>query len=201
MWRTARERVYSRRVSMGIRRDMRAPFPVPKAKIPLVVRQLQPGDDLTLIADLPGLAPQLAQQRADQRWLLSCDLPTPWVAIDPDGTVCFMTWVLTARHNTAIQTRWGKLLPVLKPDEALFAGAYTADSHRGLGIMPDAGTRIVEHACDARYGMGFIAEWNAASLKAGAKAGWIPFVKREESWFLFRRRIRFLPLSEHEEVC
>jgi GNAT superfamily N-acetyltransferase len=202
LWRTARQRLYSRRVAIGIRRDMSVPFAVPSAKIPLVVRQVQPDDDLSFIAAVPELAPEAAQQRADQRWLLSSDLPTPWVAVDPDGTVCFLTWLLTARDNAAIQARWGALLPVLKPDEALIEGSYTAESQRGLGILPDAGTRVVEQARDfgARHGMSFIAEWNAASLKAGAKAGWVPFVKREESWFLFRRRIRFLPLSERDEM-
>jgi GNAT superfamily N-acetyltransferase len=200
LWQTARQRLYSRRVAIGIRRDMSVPLAVPRAKIPLVVRQLRPDDDLSFIAAVRELTPQAAELRADQRWLLSSDLPTPWVAVDPDGTVCFMTWLLTARDNAAIQARWGAMLPELQPDEALIEGIYTAESHRGLGIMPDAGTRIVEQARDsgARYGMGFIAEWNAASLKAGEKAGWIPFIKREERWVLFRRRIRFLPSSERD---
>jgi GNAT superfamily N-acetyltransferase len=203
LWRTARQRLYSRRVAIGLRRDMSVPFPVPPAKIPLVVRQLQPGDDLSFIAEHAELPPQAAQQRADQRWLLSEDLPTPWVAVDPEGTVCFMTWLFTARDNAAVQAVWGALLPVLQPDEALIEGTYTSPRHRALGVMADAGTRIVEQASDlgARYGMGFISEWNAASLKAGAKAGWVPFVQREESWFLFRRRIRFLPLSESDETA
>jgi GNAT superfamily N-acetyltransferase len=198
LWRTAHQRIYSRRIGIGLRRDMSVPFQVPRAKIPLVVRQLRSDDDLSLIAALPELAPQAAQLRADQRWLLSGDLPTPWVAIDPQGTVCFMTWLLTARDNAAIQARWGAMLPELQPDEALIEGIYTAESHRGLGIMPDVVARIEEQARNsgARYGMGFIAEWNAASLKAGEKAGWIPFSKREESWFLFRRRVRFLPFSD-----
>jgi GNAT superfamily N-acetyltransferase len=197
LWGTARQRIYSRRVAIGVRRDLSVPFPVPPAKIPLVVRQIRPDDDLSFITAVPGLTPREAQQRADQRWRLSGDLPTCWVAVDPDGTVCFMAWLLTARDNAVIRARWGELLPQLQPDEALIEGPYAAESHRGLGIMTDAGNRIVERARDfgARYGMGFIAEGNVASLKASEKAGWVPFVKREESWFLFRRRIRFLPLA------
>ena len=63
--------------------------------------------------------------------------------------------------------------------------------------MPDAGTQILSQALDSgvRYGMGSIGEGNLGSLKAGEKAGWLPFIKREERWFLFRRRIRFLPLT------
>lgn len=197
LWRTARQRLYSRRVAVGIRRDLSVPLAVPPAKIPLVVRPLQPGDDLSLIAAVGGLAPRAAEQRAAQRWFLRVGLPAPWVAVDPDGTVCFMTWLLTARDNAVIQARWRGMFPELQPDEAMIEGSYTAESHRGLGVMPDAGTRVVEQARDVgvRYVMGFISEQNAASLKAGEKAGWIPFVKREESWLLFRQHIRFLTLT------
>ena len=124
---TVRKRLYSRGVSIGVRRDLNvyvAGDPahdltaVPPAKIPVVVRRLQPDDDLSFIDDVPGLDPRSAQMRADQRWLMTGDLPTPWVAIGPDGAVCFMTFLLTARDNAVIRARWGNLLPELQPDEA-----------------------------------------------------------------------------------
>src|SRR3954453_4128523 len=122
LWLTARKRLYSRVVSIGVRRDLsvhvegvigRDLAVVPPAKISLEVRQLRPDDDLSFIADVPGLTPRAAQMRMDQRWLMSGDLPTPWVAVDPDGAVCFMTFLLTARDNEAIRARWGGLLPQL----------------------------------------------------------------------------------------
>ena len=113
-----------------------------------------------------------------------------------------MTWLLTSRDNALVRARWGELLPELQPDEALFEGPYTAESDRGLGIMKDACRRILEVARDSgvRYVMGFIAEQNVPSLKVAEFGGFAPFVKREERWFLFRRRIRFLPLSERDEM-
>ena len=51
----------------------------------------------------------------------------------------------------------------------------------------------------ARYVMGFIGEQNVPSLKVAEFGGFAPFVKREERWFLYRLRIRFLPLSERDE--
>ena len=131
LWLTARKRLYSRGVSIGVRRDLSvyvAGDPahdlaaVPPAKIPSVVRRLQPDDDLSFIDDVPGLDPRSAQIRADQRWLMSGDLPTPWVGVGPYGAVCFMTFLLTARDNAVIRARWGGLLPELQPDEALFEG-------------------------------------------------------------------------------
>lgn len=198
VYRNARKRLHSHHESVCLRRDLTIPFTPPPAKIPLVVRQLQPDDDLSLIADEPGLSPEVAQLRADQRWLLETGLKTPWVAIDPDGAVCFMAYLLTAEDNDRMRELWGDWFPELRADEALFEYLFTSANHRGLGIMPDAGTRIVETACElgVRYGLGFILTRNAASLRAGDKAGWIPYIKRDERWFLFRRRVCFLPVTE-----
>ena len=68
---------------------------------------------------------------------------------------------------------------------------------RGLGIMKDACRQVMELARDSgvRYVSGFIGEGNVASLKVAESGGFAPYLKREESWFLFRRRIRFLPLA------
>jgi hypothetical protein len=204
---TARKRLYSRGVSIGVRRDLsvhvegqigRDLAVVPPAKIPLVVRQLQPEDDLSFIDDVPGLDPRSAQMRADQRWLMSGDLPPPWVAVDPDGAVCFMTFMLTARDNAVIQARWGGMLPQLQPDEVLIEGPFAGESARGLGIMKEVAGRLLQvaRAFGARYVMGFIGEENVATLKVVELGGLAPFVKREERWFLFRRRIRFLPIED-----
>jgi hypothetical protein len=194
---TVRLRLHSRRIAIGVRRDLAVHVPVDAPKIPLVVRDLRPDDDLSFIADEPGLSPKAAAERAVQRWLLGSNLPPPAVAIDPDGKVCFMAWMLTAKDNEVIRARWGEQLPQLKPEEAIIEGPFTAESHRGLRVM-HAYNAILDAARDSgiRYVMGFIAEGNVAQLKVAQYGGFDPFIKREESWFLFRRRVRFLPLSE-----
>jgi hypothetical protein len=203
---TSRRRLRSRVVSIGVRRDLDvyvAGDPahdlaaVPPAKIPLEVRPLRPDDDLSFIADDPEIDPRERQMRVDQRWLMSGDLPTPWVAVGPDGAVCFMIFLLTARDNAVIQARWGDLLPELQPDEVLIEGPFMAASGRGKGVMKDACRQILQAMSDSgvRYAMGFIGEANVASLKVAEYGGFDPFLKREESWFLFRRRVRFVPYS------
>ncbi|MGB3483059.1 MAG: hypothetical protein WBB07_12685 [Mycobacterium sp.] len=174
------------------------PFTPPPAKIALHIRRLEAEDDLSFLDDEPELSAKDAQLRADQRWLLSSNLPTCWVAVDPAGKICFMTWMLTSQDNALIRELWGDWLPKIKPDEVLIEGIYTAESHRGLGIMADAATRIAEGALatGARYGLGFIGSGNSPSLRAGEKAGWIPFLTREEGWVLFRRRVRFSPVVD-----
>jgi hypothetical protein len=198
--RTLRQRMYSRRTAIGLLRDLHGPvYTNFKSPIPTTVRLLEPDDDLSLLDDDPDLDPRQANLRLDQRWLMTGDLPTPWVAIDPQGQVCFMTFLFTSKDNAAMKARWGAMLPELQPDESMIEGIYTAEKYRGMGIMVDAGTRIVEMGRGgARWGMGFIWEFNPSSIKAGMKGGWFPFAKREERWLLFRRRIRFLPLTEEE---
>ncbi|KWX56722.1 hypothetical protein [Mycobacterium sp. NAZ190054] len=197
LYQNVRKRLRSHHESICLRRDLTEPFTPPPAKIPFVVRQLQPDDDLSLIADEPGLSPQVAQLRADQRWLLESDLPRPWVAIDQDGAVGFMAYLLTAEDNARIETLWGDWLPQLKPDEVMLEGLFTSAKHRGLGLAPDAGTVMVQKMVDRgiRYGLGFILTRNSSSLRMGEKGGWMPYLRREEDWFLFRRRVRFLPLN------
>jgi hypothetical protein len=198
-----RKRLYTRRESVCVRRDLTIPLPPLPAKIPLSVRPLRPDDDLSLIADEPGLAPEVAQLRADQRWMLSSDLPRPWVAIDSNGAVCFIAYLLTAKDNPQVQALWKGWLPEIQPDEVMLEGFFTAASHRGLGIMGDAGTRMLEEMCDStiHYGIGFILTTNASSLRVGVdKAGWIPYLKREERWTLFHRRVRFYPVDDGAEA-
>jgi GNAT superfamily N-acetyltransferase len=196
LWRAARVRLYSRCAAVGLRRDLSVPFAVPPAKVALVVRPLRSDDDLSFIAAVPELDPQAARGRLDQRRLLTADIPTCWIAVDPDGTPCYMQWLIASRDNALVRARWGGLFPELQPDEALLEGAYTAESHRGQGIMSHAMARIAERARDigAQHVITFVACSNGASLKGCERAGFAPYVDRRENWSLFRRHVQFLKL-------
>jgi RimJ/RimL family protein N-acetyltransferase len=108
-----------------------------------------------------------------------------------------MQWLITAQDNGRIRDRWGELFPTLEPDEALLEGAYTAETHRGQGIMSHAMARIAAAAgkLGARRVITFVHHANIASLKGCERAGFAPYIERREAWSLFRRRIRFLPLN------
>ncbi len=188
-----------RRVWQGVRRRLHAPRSIraaPRleralrgapAKILFTVRPLRPDDDLSFIADDPELPAQAAREHIDQRLLLNADIPTCWIAVDSDGTACYMQWLIAARDNARIQAWWGGLFPELRPDEALLEGAYTADSHRGKGIMAHAMALIAEQARDfgAQHVITFVVKDNIASLKGCERAGFAPYIDREDSWTLF----------------
>jgi GNAT superfamily N-acetyltransferase len=196
LWQAARVRLYSVGDALGLRRDLSVPFPVPPAKIQLIVRPLRPDDDLSFIAATPALASEGASGRLDQSRLLAAALPTCWIAAEPNGTVCYMQWLIAARDNARIQARWGGLFPELQQDEALLEGAYTAESHRGQGIMSHAMARIAAAARDlgARHVITFVHRTNVPSLKGCERAGFTPYVARQETWSLFRRHVSFRPL-------
>ena len=193
---TMRTRLRSETVALGLRRDLTVPHPVPPAKIPIQVLPLQPGDDLSMLDVTPNILPDDVRGMLAQRRLVEAALPTCWVAIGPDGRVCYMQWLSASQDNAHIERQWADLFPVLAPDEALLEGAYTGRAYRGQGIMAHAMARIAEGASDfgARWVLTFVGETNVASLKGCAKAGFVPYVRRTESWWLMRRRVRFVPL-------
>lgn len=196
LWRAARVRFSSHGEAIGLRRDLSVPFPVPPAKIPLIVRPLRPDDDLSFLAVVPELAPEAARGRLDQSRLVAAHLPTCWIAAEPNGTVCYMQWLIASRDNARIRARWGGLFPELQEDEALLEAAYTAESHRGQGIMSHAMARIAAEARDfgAHQVITFVDRRNVPSLKGCERAGFAPYIARRETWSLFRRRVRFLAL-------
>ena len=192
-------RLLSETVAYGLRRDLAVPHVAPAAKVPLLVRPLESGDDLSLLdTAAPDLAPQAVIERLAQRRLLAAKLPTCWVAIGPDEKVCYMQWLIAPKDNARIRSQWGDLFPQLGADEALLEGAYTGDAYRGQGIMAHAMSRIAAAAerFGARWVQTFVGESNVASLKGCKKAGFAPFQRRTEVWRLLWRSVDFARIPE-----
>jgi hypothetical protein len=197
--RAARLRLHSDYTCLGLRRDARIPFPAPRAKIPITVRPLEPGDDLSILRiDESGLSGAVAYTRLGVSRLLQSGISTCFVAIGPDGKPCHLQWLITATENAKLRAEFGDLFPALEADQAMIEGAYTPEAFQRLGVMAEATARVAARAPDfgARWVIGFTVERNHASLKAGMRAGFRPYLRRVESWRLFRRRIRFTPLPE-----
>ncbi|HWC74172.1 MAG TPA: GNAT family N-acetyltransferase [Gemmatimonadales bacterium] len=192
-------RLRSETLALGLRRDLVVPHTAPAPKIPLIVRPLAPGDDLSILdIEQPDLSSDAMFERLAQRRLVAAELPTCWVAIAPDGKVCYMQWLVAPKHNDRMRGQWGDLFPMLGPGEALLEGAYTGDAYRGQGIMAYAMSRIAEAASEfgARWVQTFVGVTNVASLKGCKKAGFVPFVRRSEVWWLMRRTVEFAGLPQ-----
>jgi GNAT superfamily N-acetyltransferase len=193
-----RPKIYSHSSSFCLRRDLTRPFEAPAAKIPITVRPARDADAAALFnPSAPGLSPAEIDDRIARWGFFKAGIPRCYVAIDQNGCPCYSQWLMSSADNHRIQEFFRGAFPVLAPDEALFEGAFTPESHRGQGIMPRAMALIAEKARDfgARYVITFVGENNIPSLKGCARSGFTPYMRRTADWRLLRRRVTFLPLS------
>lgn len=193
VWWAFSYRVYSDSTSLGLRRDLTVPFTAPEAKIPLSVRPLLPGDDLSSLDYEPGLAGDEAFSRLTQRRLLRSGLQTCYVAVAQDSRLCYMQWLIPAGENDRLRRMFGNLYPVLGRDEALLEGAYTPVTFRGKGIMGAAMAQVAERAAElgTRWVITFCDEVNEASVKGCIRAGFTPYLRRREKFRWFYRHVTF----------
>src|SRR6267154_4940214 len=150
VWRAVTHRLHSSGGSIGLRRDVMVPFSAPGAKLPIHVRPLAPGDDLSFLdVHQPGLTNDQMLGRLGQLRILQSGLRTCYVAIGPDGKPCYMQWLIPSSENDRVRAFFGNLYPRLGPDEALLEGAYTPEAYRGQGIMGSAMAQIAARAADS----------------------------------------------------
>jgi GNAT superfamily N-acetyltransferase len=196
-WWAVAYRMYSDSTSVGMRRDLTIPFTGPSAKIPITVRALAAGDDLSALDPAPGLDPDERLWRLAQLRLLRSRLGICYVAVAPEGKPCYMQWVMPSSENARLRAFFGNLYPRLGPAEALLEGAYTPDAYRGKGIMGAAMTQVAERAADAgaRWVITFVDEQNQGSVKGCLRAGFAPYLRRRERFRLFYRRVTFDPIQ------
>jgi hypothetical protein len=192
-----RRRLYSDSMFLGLRRDLTVPFEAPPASVSLTVRPLRPGDEKALLdPNAPSLSSEAIHERLIRLRLLQASIPTCYVAVTSDDSPCYMQWLVGAKENGRLQDYFRGRFPQLAPDQALLEGAFTPEPHRGKRIMPCAMAQIAERAADlgARWVITFVGEHNIPSLKGCKRAGFLPFLVRNERWRLFRLRLHFEPL-------
>lgn len=182
-------------VSYGLRRDLSIPYPIPKARIPIAIRELRESDVPHLFpVDTSALPHEEQLEIAARRAHLFQSIPTCYVAIDlRNQTPCFAQWMMGPEHNEAIARFFRGRFPQLRSDEALLENAYTPIVYRGKGIMPAAMAMIAERAIGMgrRYLITFVSRENIPSLKGCTMAGFRPYITRNDTHILlhiFKRR-------------
>jgi hypothetical protein len=76
-------RLYADQSSMILRCDLKNPPPVPRARIPFVVRKLEPKDVPSIVKERPRRLPLILEK-----------IPTCYVAVTSDGRLVYMNWVV-----------------------------------------------------------------------------------------------------------
>ena len=162
----------------GLNRDLGVPIVNPAAKIPIIVRRLEPRDVAALLSyDAAAASAQEKGEVAGRRNFLAKGAQNGFVAIDQrNGAPCYVQWLFGARDNAFVSQLKG--FPVLAPHQALLENAYTPPAYRGFGIMSAAMALIAERAADigARHVLTFVGLDNIASLKGCQRAGFNPLL-------------------------
>ncbi|MEX0721769.1 MAG: GNAT family N-acetyltransferase [Balneolaceae bacterium] len=196
IWMEFLKRLYSTSLSVGLRRDISEDFENPNARIDISIRKLKNSDTRIILehGKFAKANPRLAEY---QQNLVEADLPDCYVAVTEYNEPCYMQWLIGPEHNERLSELFGNSFPQLKKDEALLEAAFMRPAFRGKRIMPAAMSRITRKAKDMegiRYVHTFVDIQNIPSLKGCKRAGFSPYIMREDRWFLFRRKITFASL-------
>lgn len=190
---------YSRRISIGLRRDLKAPFTPPVARVPLVLRDLR-CDDMRLLFP-PGGEASGERERAAVLWRLERvargDLVSRCIvaADERSGFPYHVQWL--TQPGCSDELRRACALPTLGFGEALLENAFTPVGHRGLGIMSATIALIGQQAAagETQVLMAFVDVDNHASLAGAKRAGLSAYTVRtwERYGFGIAQRVHFAP--------
>ncbi len=194
-------RMYSDDVSYILRRNLASPIEVPRAKIPLSIRRLQPQDLVSLFpASSKTLGTEEAKDAAWRQYLLQSQIETCYVAANENNLACYMQWLIGKEENGKLQQVEKGFVP-LEDGEMLLEGAFTAHYARGQGIMGEAMARIADEGkkLGCQYVYTYVRTDNIASLKGCKNAGFRPCGLRKDRWRGLRKRIEITQLSENSK--
>jgi RimJ/RimL family protein N-acetyltransferase len=180
-----------------LRRDLADPFEAPSAKIRLTIRPLRSSDLPVLLGmDNEQMSKRGPYERMQRAVFSREGIGQCYVAATDEDQPCYMQWLLAGSENPQIERYFHGGFPTLAADEAMLEYAFTREGYQGKGIMPAAMARIAEKAADlgARRVITFVDHENVPALKGCQRAGFRPYLMRNDRWRLFRRRVFFEPL-------
>jgi GNAT superfamily N-acetyltransferase len=122
-----------------------------------------------------------------------------YVAITTDGRPCHLHWFIGPEENDRLKSHFNSGFPKIADDEMLLEGGYTHPEFRGLGLLAVAMDQIpkIGKRRNTRWILGFIRENNGASLKGSKRAGFVPYMLRNEKWRCFRRSLEYVMLPKN----
>lgn len=180
LWTGISRRLYSERVSFGLKKDLNKDWPDPPTLLKLSFRLYQDSD-----------APHFELDK-NNHGIMDMDIEQCYVATKDDIPV-YRVWLMDSSQNDKIKKFWGDSFPPLQKGEALVENSYTVPKFRGFGIMPYAMAKIAEKGKEFGVETAIIYTEidHIVSLRAGDYAGYVPFNVRKEKWFLFNKKVSF----------
>ena len=130
--------------------------------------------------------------------LVEAQIPNCYVATTKENVTIYRQWLFTHESQQQINDYFGPIFPIISENEAIIEGVFTHPDYRGLNIMSSAMTKILEQEQYKNLNkvIAFVKEQNKPSLKGFYKMGFVPYIIRQEAWFLFRRKVTFVQMSD-----
>ena len=184
-WKIIKYRFHSKTVAFGFRQDLESDQIKRRALIPITIRKHVKGDEVFFTNN--------------NSTVLIKKLNTCYVAINKENTPCFKCWLIDSSQNNKLKEFWDGTFPSLKTGEVLLESAFTVPKYRGFGIMPAAISLILELAKEQGFNevITYVPEKNINSIRTIAYVGFHPFITRIEKWFLFRKMVTFVPITDN----
>ncbi|WCO03306.1 GNAT family N-acetyltransferase [Psychroserpens ponticola] len=130
--------------------------------------------------------------------LVEEQIPKCYVATTNENRTIYRQWLFTHKYQQQVIDYFGPIFPKISINEAIIEGVFTHPDYRGLRIMSDAMSKIIQQQQykNIKRVIAFVEESNKASLKGFYRIGFLPYMIRKEVWFLFRRKVTLVQMSE-----
>lgn len=183
---------WSRDLAVGLERDLTIPHEPPPARVEIEVRKLDDATAERLFSE-DGLEPRAALDMESRRRFWEDGIPSAYVALDENGTPCYVQWAIPGNRAQLVKDYFGKGFPDLGDDELLLEGAWARPEARGKRIMAEAMSRITEAGAHPghRRAITFVGVANEPSIRGCRAAGYEVYIERDETWRLGRRTVRW----------
>lgn len=196
-----KKEIRSEEICYGFRRDLAAPVEPPGASMPIRLRIFEK-NDIEGLFDFKqaGTTPKAIMDRLRRLVFIDAGIPSCYVGIAPDGSPCYIQWLITPQANERVQSYFKGYFPPLADNEVMLEGVFIPEKFRGKKIMPFAMSQIAEKgkSLGARWAVTYVPDHNLPSIKGVLQAGFKPFLLRKAVWKNFRRSLQFRTLDPDE---
>jgi hypothetical protein len=183
VWSAFLNRLYSKEIAFGFKRNLSLPFKKPRTLKPITIREFIKEDEPFFI-DNPNNG-------------LIEKFDTCYVGVTNEEIPCARVWLIDSSENKKLKDSWDGRFPQLNSDEVLLENVFTVPKFRGMGVIPAFLFDVAEKSKEqgAKYAITFGEVKNINTSRSYNYAGFSPYIVRTVSYFLFIKSIKYEEIS------
>jgi GNAT superfamily N-acetyltransferase len=185
--------LYSRRVLLGLEKDLTVEGMKVSSRLEYVLRPATKEDLEELLSKAPGEGRESVHELVERKWFYDSGFRNCYVARTAEGgELCHVQWLVSARADGEAMRNFRARLPSLRNDEVLVENVYTFERFRGNGLMSAVMSDLAALAKSQGFKrmIAYVGLDNQASLRGCDKAGFKKFEEVPELKLLFSTRRR-----------